>query len=86
VAAGGGVGRRARSHGNGGAPVLPRPQEVAEETQQEVAEPAVVSASTGWRRPWRIALDGAPAGSGATRRQGRRGAAAAGARRGSGAA
>jgi hypothetical protein len=43
------LGRRARSHGEGGAPVLPRPWEEAEEARLDVAEPPVVSVSTGWR-------------------------------------
>jgi hypothetical protein len=49
VAAGGGLGRRARSLGEGSALVLPRPREEAEEARQDVVEPPVASASTGRR-------------------------------------
>jgi hypothetical protein len=49
VAAGGRLGRRARPHGRGGAPVLPRPREGAEESR--LAARMLVAASLsfgGW--------------------------------------
>jgi hypothetical protein len=68
VTPGGRLGRRARSHGGGGAPVLPQPQEEAEEAQLDVAEPPVASACTGRRWPRRIDDGGASAGDSARAR------------------
>jgi hypothetical protein len=59
VVVGGTLGRRARSHGGGGAPVLPWPREEAEGARVDVAELPVASACTGRRRSRQIYDGGA---------------------------